>query len=51
MQLNVIVMALQIQNTGSSNFIGKRIRPSQVKIFYFFFDLLFDLAFALAFAM
>jgi len=32
-------------------FVGKRIGPSQVRIFYLFFAFAFDLDFALAFAM
>jgi len=51
MQLNVIVGGTQIQNVGSYNFFGKRIRPSQVTVFYLFFAFAFDLDFALAFAI
>ena len=51
MQLNVIVRVQVIQNTVNFIFLGKRIRPSQVTVFYLFFAFAFDLDFALAFAM
>jgi len=51
MQLNVIVMACRFKIRVVLNFFGKRIRPSQVTVFYLFFAFAFDLDFALAFAM